>query len=173
MATLQARLAAGNQTAFVELYDTYASRVRHYLLVRVGFADADDVLQETFVRLARARHKLAKADDLEAYVITVARNEAARTIARNARRRAKQRPLEGTELFCCRPGDTDAREAAETVAAALGQLTDELREIVELKTYVGLTFQQIAKVTGLPQGTAATRYRTALAKMQSWIQKRQ
>ena len=173
MATLQARLAAGDQAAFAELYDACASRARHYLLVRVGAADADDVLQETFVRLARSRRKLAKVDDLEAYVITVARNEAARTIARRARQRAKQRPLEAAELFCCRPGDTAARDAAETVAAALSQLTVELREVVELKAYVGLTFQQIARVTGLPQGTVATRYRTALAKMQSWISRRQ
>ncbi len=174
MATLQARLAEGDQAAFAELYDAYAGRVRHYLLVRVGSAgDADDVLQETFVRLARARRKLANVEDLKAYVIAVAHNEAARAMARNSRRRAKQRPLQGDELFCCRPGDSDAREAAETVAAALGQLTAELREIVELKTYVELTFQQIAEVTGLPQGTVATRYRTALAKMRSWISRRQ
>ncbi len=68
-----------------------------------------------------------------------------------------------------RLGNVEAREAAETVAGALGGLSDELREIVELKTYVGLTFHQIAAVTGLPQGTVATRYRSALAKMQSWI----
>ena len=45
----------------------------------------------------------------------------------------------------------------------------DLREVVELKTYAGLTFQQIGQVTGLPQGTVATRYRSALAKMQSWL----
>jgi RNA polymerase sigma-70 factor (ECF subfamily) len=55
------------------------------------------------------------------------------------------------------------------VAAALNNLSADLREIVELKTYAGLTFQQISQVTGLPQGTVATRYRSALAKMQSWF----
>ena len=49
MGTLQARLARGDQAAFAELYDAYADRVGHYLLVRLGSrADADDVLQETF-----------------------------------------------------------------------------------------------------------------------------
>ncbi len=170
MATLQARLAQGDQAAFAELYDAYADRVGHYLLVRVGSRhDADDVLQETFARLARLRHKLAKVDDLAAYVIAVARNEAARMMARNARRQSKQKPLDGAELFCTPPECADVRDAAETVAAALGRLSDELREIVELKAYAGMTFQQIAVVTGLPQGTVATRYRSALAKMQSWI----
>jgi len=174
MATLPARLAQGDQAAFAELYDAYAARVGHYLLVRLGSRDdADEVLQETFLRLARSRHKLAKVDDLEAYVITIARNEAARRAAGNARRRQQQKPLEGQDLFCCRPNDADVREIAETIAAALNGLNADLREIVELKTYAGLTFQQIGQVTGLPQGTVATRYRSALAKMQSWFARQQ
>ena len=110
-------------------------------------------------------------DDLEAYVITIARNEAARLAASNARRRRKQEPLHGEDLFCCPSNDADAREAAEIVTIALSHLNDDLREIVELKTYAGLTFQQIGQVTGLPQGTVATRYRSALAKMRSWCRK--
>ena len=57
------------------------------------------------------------------------------------------------------------------MAAALERLSPDLREIVELKTYAGLTFQQISRVTGLPQGTVATRYRSALAKMKTWLAK--
>jgi len=120
-------------------------------------------------RLARCRRKLAKVDNLDAYVFAIARNEAARLAASRARRRRAQQPLGGEELFCASPGDGEAREAAEIVAAALRQLSVELREVVELKTYAGLTFQQISQTTGLPQGTVATRYRSALARMNSWI----
>ena len=108
MATLQARLARGDQAAFAELYDAYADRVGHYLVVRLSSRDdADDVLQETFLRLARIRHKLAKVDDLDAYVITVARNEANRLTARNARLRQKQEPLHSDDLFCCQSSDAN------------------------------------------------------------------
>ncbi len=170
MATLQARLAQGDQAAFAELYDAYADRIGHYLLVRSGSReDAEDALQETFCRLARMRRKLAKVNDLDAYILTVARNEATRLAARKARGQREQELLDVEDLFCSQPVDAAAREAAETVTAALSLLGEELREIVELKTYAGLTFQQISRVTGLPQGTVATRYRTALAKMQSWL----
>jgi RNA polymerase sigma-70 factor (ECF subfamily) len=170
MTTLQARLARGDQAAFAELYDACADRVGHYLVVRLGSReDADDALQETFCRLVRTRQKLAKVENLEAYVITVARNEAARLAASGARRRRKQEPLGAEELFCCPASESDVRETAEIVAAALERLGPDLREVVELKTYAGLTFQQISRVTGLPQGTVATRYRTALAKMQTWV----
>jgi DNA-directed RNA polymerase specialized sigma24 family protein len=74
MATLQARLARGDQAAFADLYDAYADRISHYLLVRLGSPDdADDVLQETFLRIARRPRRLAKVNDLEAYLITIAR----------------------------------------------------------------------------------------------------
>ncbi len=54
------RLARGEPSAFAELYDACADRVHHYLVVRLGStADADDVLQETFVCLARTRNRLA------------------------------------------------------------------------------------------------------------------
>jgi RNA polymerase sigma-70 factor, ECF subfamily len=173
MATLPERLARGQEAAFAELYDGCADRVHHYLLVRLGTKeDADDAMQETFLRLARNRRKLAKVDNLDAYVFAIARNEAARLAARRARHRRNERPLGGEELFSASAGDGEAREAAEIVAAALGQLADELREVVELKTYAGLTFQEISRVMDLPQGTVATRYRSALAKMNTWITSR-
>jgi RNA polymerase sigma-70 factor (ECF subfamily) len=161
-------LARGDPAAFAELYDDCADRVGHYLVVRLGSReDADDALQETFLRLVRLRKKLAKVENLVAYVFTVARNEAARLAARKARR--QHVPLSGEELFHCSPSADRMQEAAETVARALESLNVDLREVVELKTYAGLTFQQIGQVTGLPQGTVATRYRSAVAKMQEWF----
>jgi RNA polymerase sigma-70 factor (ECF subfamily) len=170
MGTLQARLARGDQAAFAELYDACADRVGHYLLMRLGSReDVNDSLQETFLRLARIRRSLAKVENLEAYVFAVARNEAARLAAGRARREAGREQLSADELFCKSPNDTDARDTAETVAAALQKLVPELREVVELKTYAGLTLQQISQVTGVPQGTVATRYRSALAKLETWL----
>ena len=168
MATWGERLARGERAAYAELYDSCADRVYHYLLVRLGSReDADDVLQDVFLRLASSRKRLASVDNLEAYVFTVARNEAMRLGSRKARRMRQERPLTAEDLFCPRAGD-DARrrETAEVVAAAMARLSPELLEVVELKTYAGLTFHEIGQVTGLPQGTAATRYQTALARMQ-------
>ncbi|MFZ1934776.1 MAG: sigma-70 family RNA polymerase sigma factor [Thermoguttaceae bacterium] len=170
MATLQARLARGEPAAFAELHDACADRVGHYLLVRLGsWADAEDALQETFVRLARAKEKFASVENLEAYVIAIARNEAARSAVRRAKHQQREQPLLAEELFGYDPADADARENAEMVAAALGRLQPDLQEVVELKVFAGLTFQQISQVTGPPQGTAATRYRSALAKMRAWF----
>jgi RNA polymerase sigma-70 factor, ECF subfamily len=162
MDELDARLARGEPAAFAELYDRCATRLHRYLVVRLGSrADADDVLQETFVHLARTRKRLSRVNDLVAYVFAAARNEAARFAGWRARgNSASQRAIDWCSCSEARPGET-----SEWVAAALARLAPELREIVELKIFAGLTFQEVASVTGLPQGTAATRYRTALRKL--------
>src|SRR5262249_61409709 len=94
------RLARGDPAAFAELYDACADRVHHYLVVRLGSrADADDVLQETFVRLARMREKLANVEDLVAYVFAAARNEAIRLVERQAREGRPRTVPSPEELF--------------------------------------------------------------------------
>ena len=167
------RLARGDPAAFAELYDACADRVHHYLVVRLrSRADADDVLQETFVCLARTRKRLAAVENLVAYVFATARNEAIRLVERQAREGRLRDELSLESLFDGAPDDgLEAVERAEWIAASLTRLNDELREIVELKIYAGLTFREISAVTGLPQGTAATRYRSALEKMRHQLAK--
>jgi RNA polymerase sigma-70 factor, ECF subfamily len=161
------RLARGEPAAFAELYDACADRVHHYLVVRLGSrSDADDVLQETFVCLARTRRRLAAVENLEAYVFATARNEAIRWVERQARTGRLKEALSRDLLFHeTEREDPQAIETAEWVVASLARLGEDLREIVELKIYGNLTFREISGVTGLPQGTVATRYRSALEKM--------
>jgi len=169
MESLGKRLAAGEAVAFAELYDVCAARIHHYLVMRLGAREAaDDVLQEVFVRLVRQRQRLAIAQNLVAYVFAVARNEANRYARRWYDRRPSQ-SLSAEDLFQDPGDDLDVRETVEAVAAALQQLPDELREVIELKIYGGLTFREIAEFLKLPQGTVATRYRTALARLKEWF----
>ncbi|HEV3142448.1 MAG TPA: RNA polymerase sigma factor [Gemmataceae bacterium] len=171
MESLQKRLAAGEPQAFAELYDFCASRVHHYLVVRLRSRDAaDDVLQEIFIRLVRQRQRLATVDNLLGYVFAIARNEANRLAGRRHREAKHQLKLSAEHLFLeAASPDVELRETAEAVAAALHQLPDELRELIELKIYGSLTFREIADVLGVPQGTVATRYRTALARLKEWF----
>ena len=58
------------------------------------------------------------------------------------------------------------------LAAAIARLPNEQREIVELKTSGQLTFREIAEVLDVPQGTVATRYRAALARLKEQLTRR-
>ncbi len=171
MGELADRLARGEPAAFAELYDACADRLHYFLVMHLGSpADAEDVVQETFARLARSRKKLRRVDNLTAYAFAVARHEAARLKTRQARQRRNldvhSRPVEYDD-------EQAAIEAADAVRAALKRLPIEQREIVELKTFGGLTIREIAETTAIPQGTVATRYRSALVRLREWLARTQ
>jgi RNA polymerase sigma-70 factor (ECF subfamily) len=166
MQPLGARLARGDESAFAELYDACADRLHQYLALRIGSRDlASDVLQTAFLRLVKNRRRLRSVENPAAYLFQIARNEAARA----ATRETNQLPQEGdlSQVLCEDPPPDDA----ELIATALARLTSDDRELVELKVYAGLTFREIADVTGMPQGTVATRYRRALESIRPWLAK--
>jgi RNA polymerase sigma-70 factor (ECF subfamily) len=170
MEPLGQQLAAGCPDAFTALYAQCATRCHHYLVAKLRSRDAaDEVLQETFLRLVRQRAGLAKVENLTAYVFAVARNEAIRFAERRGRETRRQ-SLAAEDLFLeAKSSDPVRCDDAEWAAAALDQLSDEARELVHLKIYGGLTFREIADLLELPQGTVATRYRTALSRLKDWF----
>ena len=166
MARLGKRLASGDEAAFVELYDLCADRLHHYLVMRLGSpADAEDVLQETLLRLVRQRSKLAAVENLAAYAFTVARREALRYLEQRGRRQRRTVGLSPEQLFELAGEGPESESESRHVAEALLALEDSQREVVELKIYGALTFAEIAQVMEIPAGTAASWWRLALEKL--------
>jgi RNA polymerase sigma-70 factor, ECF subfamily len=129
-------------------------------------ADAEDVVQEAFVRFWRDPHRAA---DPVAYLYACVKHCALdwqRGRARRARReQAAARPE--TEPLFAGPAEQAERRAA--IAAALGTLPAEQREVLVLKVWGGLSFPQIAGALGVSANTAASRYRYALAKLREQL----
>jgi RNA polymerase sigma-70 factor (ECF subfamily) len=170
MASLAARLAAGEDSAFAELYDACADSLHRYAWSRLGSAEAArDVVQTVFLRAAASRRRFAGVENPAAYVFTIARNETVRAQRRAGRRRWEVSVgRDGAGDGAAKPASGDA-EDAEAVRAALARLADEDREIVELKVYGGLTFAEIGAAIDRPAATAATRYRRALESLRGWL----
>ncbi len=169
MHELAARLARGEEAAFTDLYDACADRLHHYLAVRLGSRDAaSDVLQMTFLRVVKSRKRFRGVENPVAYVFQIARNEANRWAKQ---RRANVGPLPAEDVFALVADTGGNAEDADVMAVALSRLSEDDRELVELKVFVGLTFREIADVMGLPQGTVATRYRRTLESLRPWLAK--
>jgi len=166
-ATLAESLAAGDPDAFAALYDRLAVRLLGAARTMTGSsADADDVVQDLFVELARGRARLAAVADLEAYVFTMLRNA--------VRRRGRRAAIDRRAVLAIAAGRRATDAFAETaelpddaLAAAVAALPDAQREVVALKIDAGLTFAEIAAVTGTSLNTAASRYRYALEKLRT------
>lgn len=169
MATSLAQsLAAGDPEAFASLYDRLAPRLLGTAHTMTGsIADAEDVVHDLFVDLARGRARLATVADLDAYVFTMLRHAVGKRRRRSAidrravERIAVERQATGLAVTPAVPGRDDE------LAAAVAALPGEQREVIALKVDGGLTFAEIAAVTGTSPNTAASRYRYALEKLRA------
>jgi RNA polymerase sigma-70 factor, ECF subfamily len=169
MHELAARLARGEEAAFAELYDSCADRLHRYVAARLGSRDAaSDVVQSAFLRAVKSRRRFRGVENPVAYMFQIVRNEAARAAKQG---RHVGQSLAADELFAAADDASGQSDDGDVAAAALARLETEDRELVELKIFGGLTFSEIAKVTGMPQGTVATRYRRALESLRPWLTK--
>ncbi|HJT45860.1 MAG TPA: sigma-70 family RNA polymerase sigma factor [Chthoniobacterales bacterium] len=124
-------------------------------------ADAEDVVQEAFVKFWRRNHDIANRGLLYATVRSVALD-----LLRRDSRRAKR---EATAL-----SDTDQSvqpafeiedDEQRALVGAIGDLPSEQREVLVMKIWNDLTFAEIGSALGISQNTAASRYRYALAAL--------
>jgi RNA polymerase sigma-70 factor (ECF subfamily) len=149
------------------LYDQHASALFAFLLnITRNEVDTRDLLQEVFVKLARAPDLLEGVRDERSFLLRLAHNAAIDALRRRQSRTRNhdQFALECTGVFARSP-DVDEQSFRCAVHEALGELPPEQRAVVHLKLWEGLTFDAIAEVLGLSLNTAASRYRYGLDKM--------
>ncbi len=130
---------------------------------------AEDAVHSAFERLCRLT--VAPTSDLTNYVFASVRN-AALDVQRQKQRVAKgQQSVFGgfveSESAADQPHDTVlTAERDQILRDAVNELESDMREVVVLKIFAGLTFDAIGDVMELPSKTAATRYRRALLKLE-------
>lgn len=129
-------------------------------------ADAEDVVQEAFVRFWRREHSLENRALLYSAVRSAALDRL-RSDERRARREAKA-ALDRAQHY--EPQFTELDEGQRLLAEAVERLPNEQREVVILKVWNELTFAEIAKVLDISQNTAASRYRYALGALRKTLQ---
>ena len=162
-------LAAGSEQAFAELYDRFGARLYH---AAVGMLhrreDAEDAVQEVFLAMVRSRRRLADVRDLTAYLFAALRRAAARRAARRSRDAMRSYDAGAGPPA---PSSSDGPDP-EPLRRALRALPPEQRDVIALKIDGGLSFAQIAEVTGVSIHTAASRYRYALEKLRDRLKER-
>lgn len=169
--TLLARIRVGDDRALAVVYDRHAGLV--YGLARRVTRDehlAQDVTQEVFTYLWELPDRVdLTRGSLRSYLAVVTHRRAVDEVRRSERRTRTENALAGAEI---EDGpEEDVVEAAarewgrERIAAVLDQLPDEQRVAVGLAYYDGQTYTQVARTLGIPEGTAKSRLRLALARL--------
>ncbi len=151
-------------TALDIIYDSLGQRIYHYVLGLLGSEpEAQDVIQELFIRLAKKRRHLLKVENMVGYLFAMARN-----LSRDALNKREQQTVNIDDYLNVLVSDTERPDQSENgaeVFRALLALPFKQREVVNMKCLEAMTFEEIAKAQNISFNTAASRYRYAVAKL--------
>jgi RNA polymerase sigma-70 factor (ECF subfamily) len=132
--------------------------------------EAEDLVQETYLRAARACGQLAPGSNLKGWLFTIARH-----IWLNQMRHSNCGPSFVPFDDEQEPGHGDptlsyVRKAErEGVRAAVEQLPPAYREVIVLREFEGLSYQEIAQILNCPAGTVMSRLGRAREKLRSLL----
>jgi RNA polymerase sigma-70 factor (ECF subfamily) len=150
----------GAQEKVTQLYHDTKATLSLYFLRRHGSPEvADDLLQETFLRLMRRIGRCLAAESPRAYLFGIARH-----VSLDAWRTKGATPPMVAET----PPDQAAANADPRVAAAreiITSMTPQHREILNLRLEHDLSYAEIAEALGVPVGTVRSRLHHALLEL--------
>ena len=155
------------------LYSCYIDGLFGYAMVLTrNPAEAADLVQETYVRALKAKESLRHGSNLKSWMFTILRN-----IWLNQLRHKRSAPqiveLEGHEGIADMAIETSEDPHAQYVSKmeqkevrnAIQQLPAEFREIIVLREYEELSYQEIAAMLECPAGTVMSRLARARSKL--------
>lgn len=169
---LLARHAAGDATAFPELYGKYYPRVFGYCARLLGRKDAvGDIVQNVFTRAFETVQGLESPELFSYWLFTIARNEVYATF-RGAKRRGTVSLDEDVWDPTTPFEQTVQRETVALVEDGINHLKPEYREVIILRQLEGLSYTEIAAVTGDTLSSVESRLFKARRALLKYLQPR-
>ena len=121
-------------------------------------ADAEDIVQDAFVKFWRRNHNVQN----RALLYATVRSTALDLIRRDSRRARREREAIADLEQAVEPEFRTEDESQRALAMAMERLPNEQREVLVMKIWNDLSFAEIGQALGISQNTAASRYRYAL-----------
>lgn len=127
----------------------------------VSYFEGEDLVQETYLRLWNYRKEYKPTAKLSTFLFLMARQVRLDALKRQTRREAREESWGREQPQAQAP----AVQAREDVRWAVAQLSDPLREVVELGVFQELPYAEIAEILEIPVGTVKSRMSNALKKL--------
>lgn len=157
-------ISRGNTDAIGEIYDLTKNGVYGFILsILKNPDDAEDVLQDTYVKICSSADMYTPQGKPMAWIFTIARNLCLMKLRRNTRQvdipdfEWDQIEAENSEF------NTEDKMVLE---AALSTLSEEESKIVMMHAVAGIKHREIADVLDMPLATVLSKYNRALKKLQ-------
>ena len=161
------RIAHGDTQALEALYHTTSAGVYAYALsVLKNSHDAEDVLQDCFLRIHDSASTYRSQDKPMAWILTITKNLCYKRL--DQQRKMGCEPLEEWKDYT----DTNHRATTDdkvVIQACMELLADDERQIVVLHAVSGFKHREIAKMMGIPLSTVLSKYHRTIKKLKAVI----
>jgi len=162
----------GRRDMFPELVRRYEQPLYAFICRVKGRPDgADDVFQETFLRVYRSGDKFQGRSSFRTWLYAIAAN-VCRSQGRKASVRPRPAPLPDSDPpdRHSSPGAAvESVEIARRIAEAVSELPVVQREVFVMREYEGMTYAEVAHAVDRPLGTVKSQMRLALQKMRTHL----
>ena len=151
----------GDREAFRHLVEHYQKRaVAHAMAVLLNRDDAEDAVQEAFIDAFKAIGRFDTSRTFYQWFYVLLRNRCYKLTA-------KRRPTENLDdVQIVAPQSATADDTRLALEKAMHSLTREEREIVSLKYFSGLSYEELATYLQIPRGTVMSRLFYARRQLQ-------
>ncbi len=163
----------GDEFAYVALYNRYKGPVYAFCAKMVLDREvAQDVMQETFIRVYENRQRLLKAGSFKSWLFTIARNQCLNTLRRANRHVKFDETISGAAVPDVETpfGRLMKAEQVALVNRFLNELSPEYREVLVLREYQNLSYEEIAAVTRNTVSSVKSRLFKARRKLGQFLQ---
>jgi len=170
-AELMRRWQRGDCASFEALVRRWQGRIAALLGRLAGPGAVPDLCQEVFLRVYQAGGRYREQGAFTTWLYRIALN-VARDAGRRGRRSAQALASREPDEAGSHHDDLCRKETVHLVAEAIAELPDPLREALILRHYEGLSFEEIARLTGTPASTLKSRYAAALNQLRVLLKQR-
>jgi RNA polymerase sigma-70 factor (ECF subfamily) len=157
------RWSRGDEAAFADMVRRWEQPLARFLGRLTDANQVPDLLQETFLRVHRARLRYCENGHFSAWLFQIAVN-----VARDSGRRRPSPESLDCEPVCDAESAAsllERREESDALLRAVADLPMELREVLALRHDAGLSFEEMARRLNVPASTLKSRFAAALRRL--------
>ncbi len=132
--------------------------------------DAEDVLQDVFVKCWEQKKRIEKSDSIKSYLLKMTRNRCLDVLKKHSRKYENEQ-LENHESMHTIENNLDQIEKLKIVNMLIDKLPEQNKTIIRLRETEGMEFDEIEKITGLKQDNIRTILSRTKKKLKQQIEK--
>ncbi len=174
------RFQQGELTAYEEIVRRYKDQLLNFVFRFLNNQEeAEDVVQETFLRVYRNRFAYTRVAKFSTWIYTIAGNLARTELRRRKRRRffslsdmgLEDRDYEISDEVFNPETHVDSALGEEIIQREISKLSPKFREVIILRDVQELSYEEISKIIRVPIGTVKSRVNRARLRLQNRLKK--